>query len=191
MRPIKYSDEQIFLGFYTAIATHGYSKLSLEKIAKEANVSTAILSKRFGSKKGLILSYFQYALERTRLVVEENQLKETNIDTLRNFLTYWSAENDDATSLMSMIAIHLEGVQDQELHAISQERNLLIDNEVQRILQASIDKGEIAEINVKETSYLLQASILGAVMLWLHKQDKSLKELIALCIDRVIGINHG
>ena len=46
MRPIKYSDEQIFLGFYTAIAKHGYSKLSLEKIAKEANVSTAILSKR-------------------------------------------------------------------------------------------------------------------------------------------------
>lgn len=34
MRPIKYSDEQIFLGFYTAIAKHGYSKLSLEKIAK-------------------------------------------------------------------------------------------------------------------------------------------------------------
>src|SRR5699024_11962754 len=126
----------------TAIATNGYSKMSLEKIAKEANVSTAILSKRFGSKKWLILSYFQYALERTRLVVEENQLKETNIDTLRNFLTYWSAENDDATSLMSMIAIHLEGVQDQELHAISQERNLLIDNEVQRIHQDSIDKGE-------------------------------------------------
>ena len=191
MRPIKYSDEQIFLGFYTAIAKHGYSKLSLEKIAKEANVSTAILSKRFGSKKGLILSFFRYALEKTRLVVEKNQLKEPNINTLRNFLTYWSAENCDATSLIIMIAIYLEGVQDQELHAISQERNLLIDNEVQRILQASMDKGEIAKMDVKDTSYLLQASVLGVVMLWLHKQDQSLKKLTELCIDQIIGINHG
>ena len=37
------------------------------------------------------------------------------------------------------------------VYAISQERNLLIDNEVQRILQASMDKGEIAKMNVKDT----------------------------------------
>lgn len=77
------------------------------------------------------------------------------------------------------------------VYAISQERNLLIDNEVQRILQASMDKGEIAKINVKDTSYLLQASVLGVVMLWLHKQDQSLKKLTEQCIDQIIGINHG
>ena len=31
------------------------------------------------------------------------------------------------------------------VYAISQERNILIDNEVQRILQASMDKGEIEQ----------------------------------------------
>lgn len=77
------------------------------------------------------------------------------------------------------------------VYAISQERNILIDNEVQRILQASMDKGEIAKINVKDTSYLLQASVLGVVMLWLHKQDQSLKKLTEQCIDQIIGINHG
>jgi hypothetical protein len=77
------------------------------------------------------------------------------------------------------------------VYAISQERNLLIDNEVQRILQASMDKGEIAKMNVKDTSYLLQASVLGVVMLWLHKQDQSLKKLTEQCIDQIIGINHG
>lgn len=76
------------------------------------------------------------------------------------------------------------------VYAISQERNLLIDNEVQRILQASMDKGEIAKMNVKDTSYLLQASVLGVVMLWLHKQDQSLKKLTEQCIDQIIGINH-
>nr|GGG78678.1 hypothetical protein GCM10011398_24940 [Virgibacillus oceani] len=139
----------------------------------------------------MVLCYFQYALEQTRLVVTENQKKETNIDTLRNFLTYWSTKNGDAASLMSMIGIYLEGVQDKELHAISKERSSLIDNEVQRILQASMDKGEIARMNVKETSFLLQSSVLGAVMLWLHNQDKTLKVLIELCIGRVIGIGHG
>jgi hypothetical protein len=77
------------------------------------------------------------------------------------------------------------------VYAISQERNLLIDIEVQRILQASMDKGEIAKMNVKDTSYLLQASVLGVVMLWLHKQDQSLKKLTEQCIDQIIGINHG
>ena len=77
------------------------------------------------------------------------------------------------------------------VYAISQERNILIDNEVQRILQASMDKGEIAKINVKDTYYLLQASVLGVVMLWLHKQDQSLKKLTEQCIDQIIGINHG
>lgn len=77
------------------------------------------------------------------------------------------------------------------VYAISQERNLLIDNEVQRILQARMDKGEIAKMNVKDTSYLLQASVLGVVMLWLHKQDQSLKKLTEQCIDQIIGINHG
>ena len=76
------------------------------------------------------------------------------------------------------------------VYAISQERNILIDNEVQRILQASMDKGEIAKMNVKDTSYLLQASVLGVVMLWLHKQDQSLKKLTEQCIDQIIGINH-
>lgn len=191
MRPIKYSDEQIFQGFYRAISLYGYSQLSLEKIAKEANVSTAILSKRFGSKKGLILSYFQYALEQTRLVIAENQSKEANIATLRSFMTYWSVKNGDAASLMSMIAIYLEGVQDEEFHAISRERSTLIDKEVQRLIQASIDKGEIAAMNVKETSFLLQASVLGAAMLWLNHRDKPQKELIESCINRVIGIDHG
>ena len=69
------------------------------------------------------------------------------------------------------------------VYAISQERNILIDNEVQR--------GEIAKMNVKDTSYLLQASVLGVVMLWLHKQDQSLKKLTEQCIDQIIGINHG
>lgn len=77
------------------------------------------------------------------------------------------------------------------VYAISQERNILIDNEVQMILQASMDKGEIAKMNVKDTSYLLQASVLGVVMLWLHKQDQSLKKLTEQCIDQIIGINHG
>ena len=77
------------------------------------------------------------------------------------------------------------------VYAISQERNILIDNKVQRILQASMDKGEIAKMNVKDTSYLLQASVLGVVMLWLHKQDQSLKKLTEQCIDQIIGINHG
>ena len=71
------------------------------------------------------------------------------------------------------------------VYAISQERNILIDNEVQRILQASM------KMNVKDTSYLLQASVLGVVMLWLHKQDQSLKKLTEQCIDQIIGINHG
>ena len=75
------------------------------------------------------------------------------------------------------------------VYAISQERNILIDNEVQRI--PSMDKGEIAKMNVKDTSYLLQASVLGVVMLWLHKQDQSLKKLTEQCIDQIIGINHG
>ena len=38
---------------------------------------------------------------------------------------------------------------------------------------------------------LFQASVLGVVMLWLHKQDQSLKKLTELCIDQIIGINHG
>lgn len=54
-----------------------------------------------------------------------------------------------------------------------------------------MDKGEIAKMNVKDTSYLLQASVLGVVMLWLHKQDQSLKKLTELYIDQIIGINHG
>ena len=51
------------------------------------------------------------------------------------------------------------------VYAISQERNLLIDNEVQRILQASMDKGEIAKMNVKDTSYLLQGNLLNSVLI--------------------------
>lgn len=86
-----------------------------------------------------------------------------------------------------------QGLQIRKVNGVCyfQERNLLIDNEVQRILQASMDKGEIAKMNVKDTSYLLQASVLGVVMLWLHKQDQSLKKLTELCIDQIIGINHG
>ena len=36
-----------------------------------------------------------------------------------------------------------------------------------------------------------QASVLGVVMLWLHKQDQSLKKLTEQCIYQIIRINHG
>jgi hypothetical protein len=64
-------------------------------------------------------------------------------------------------------------------------------NRVVNMKKAVMDKGEIAKMNVKDTSYLLQASVLGVVMLWLHKQDQSLKKLTEQCIDQIIGINHG
>jgi hypothetical protein len=64
-------------------------------------------------------------------------------------------------------------------------------NLVVNMKKAVMDKGEIAKMNVKDTSYLLQASVLGVVMLWLHKQDQSLKKLTEQCIDQIIGINHG
>ncbi|GAF66030.1 putative transcriptional regulator [Bacillus sp. TS-2] len=188
MRPIKYTDEQIFLGLYKALTLHGFSKLSLEKIAKEANVSAAILSKRYGSKKGLILNYFNYALKQTQLVIHENQLKEANIETLENFLIHWSIKKGDAAAIMSMIEIYSEGVKDDELRKISQERSVLIDLEVQRLLKESIDKGEIEDMDVKETSFLLQSTALGVAMVWLNKQDQPLDGLVKSSIYRIVGL---
>ena len=48
----------------------------------------------------------------------------------------------------------------------------------------------LSQISIKG-KMLRQASVLGVVMLWLHKQDQSLKKLTELCIDQIIGINHG
>ncbi|KYG27698.1 TetR/AcrR family transcriptional regulator [Alkalihalobacillus trypoxylicola] len=189
MRPIKYTDEQIFLGLYKALTLHGFSKLSLEKIAKEANVSAAILSKRYGSKKGLILNYFNYALKQTQLVIHENQLKKANIETLENFLIHWPIKKGDAAAIMSMIEIYSEGVKDAELRKISQERSVLIDEEVQRLLKESIDKGEIEDMDVKETSFLLQSSALGVAMVWLNKQDQPLDRLVKSSIHRIVGLD--
>lgn len=186
IRPREYSDQTIFEGVSKALIKHGYANLSMSNIAREANLSAAILSKRFGSKRGLLLAYYDYLIDITKQSFKS--LRKTNIpalDMLKQVFLLWTAQVETPIQFANMASIYLENNQDPEFIEKTRLRLKIIDEEVRRILQIAIDSKEILEVDKELISRILQAAVTGAFFIWCKDSRLSPGEWVNDCFDVV------
>ncbi len=188
MRPQVHSDESIFQSLSVVLLKEGYAALTLQNIAQQSALSPAALSKRFGSKKGLLLAYYQHLIEVTRNSFAELAKRPLPVlEALTEIFTQWNAFIKDPRELANLMVLYLNFDIDPDLIAKSRERMHLVDAEVQKILRAAVGRGELICEDIPGMSQLLQAAATGTAMLWCKAEaGTDPKQLIANNLQTIL-----
>lgn len=149
------------------LLSQGYEALTLQNIAKIGQLSPAALSKRFGSKKGMLLAYYEHLIEVTRHSFAELAKRPLPLlDALIEIFTQWHEYIKTPQQLANLMVLYLNFDIDPELIAKSRERMKMVDAEVQRILADAVTRGELICEDIPKLSHALQAAATGAALLW-------------------------
>ena len=189
MRPKIYSDDRIFKSISTVLAKQGYEALTLQKIAEQAGLSPAILSKRFGSKRGMLFAYYGHLIAVTRKSFDDLSKQSLPVtEALTEAFTQWHGFIKKPRELANFMMLYLDLDIEPEFIGLSKERFLVIDAGVQAILREGIRRGEIRCPEVAGMSQVLQAAATGASLIWIRDgEGVSPKERIESCIRTILG----
>lgn len=193
MRPQVYSDDRIFESISIVLAKQGYEALTLNNIAEQAKLSPAILSKRFGSKRGMLLAYYESLVTVTQKGFSDVSTRSLPlVEALTEIFTQWHDFIKKPQECANFMILYLKLDIDPEFIEISKKRHRIIDAEVQAILEEGVRRGEIQCQDIAEMSRVLQAAVTGATMLWC-RDDVNIdpRKLIAACINMIVGNNGG
>lgn len=190
MRPRTFSDEEIFNSMTIVLAKQGFEALTLQNIAVQANVSPAILSKRFGSKPKLLLAYYDYLIHLTESSFQKmDALDLPVVDKLKAIFLQWYAFFKSPKEFANLTFLYLMLDTDPELVAKSKERLRITDEATKKWLREGMDKGKIGEGNVEDLSFLLQASATGAFMIWCKTDGGDSPDvLLDRCFEHILDV---
>lgn len=187
-RPREYPDQLIFQGVHQALSKTGYAKLTLERIATEIHISPAALSKRFGSKKSLLLAYSDAVIEQIKISFHQVQLQEKKpLKALAHIFLSSVKAVDSPQTLANITSLYVEGIADPDLLARSRTRLQLIDDQVRSLLNRAVEEGEIKPCDTAKVSRVLQAAVGGALMIWIKEPDRTLTAWTEDCMELIIG----
>ncbi|XID94844.1 TetR/AcrR family transcriptional regulator [Paenibacillaceae bacterium WGS1546] len=190
-RPREYSDREIYQAIYSALGKYGYASLTLDNIAREIGISPAALSKRFGSKKNLLLCYMDMVIESTRLAFAERLvLPGPKLETLKSLLVRSLGQVGDAKSLANITSLFIESVSDPDLLERSRIRLQVIGDGVLLFIREAIENGELPNLGSDDaatTARVLQAAIAGSLLIWLNDPATSLESWLDDCFSVVLG----
>ncbi|WP_020615066.1 TetR/AcrR family transcriptional regulator [Paenibacillus daejeonensis] len=187
-RPREMTDEMVYQGVYAALIKTGYGGLTLDKIAAEIGLSPAALSKRFGSKKALLLFYMDYVIAMTNEAFENRPVSgEGYIYTLESIFVESVSHLGDPRTVANSTSLYLESNDDPELLERSRLRVQLIDRHVRTWLERAVEAGELKLANIGQVSDILQASISGSLLIWLKDPGKPLEQWVRDSFAIVLG----
>ena len=63
--------KQVMVAVIAVIADHGIESLTMDKVAKQANVSKGVVTYYFQNKKDLLLQSFRFFLQRYNRIIED------------------------------------------------------------------------------------------------------------------------
>lgn len=187
-RPKEFTDDMIFQGILTALGELGYSKMTLNAVAKHVGLSPAALVQRFSNKKEMLLSFFDYLNDMSEKRL--NQMKEISrspLKALEELALLWVSVDGDPIHCANIASFYTDCLHDPELREKAQRRLEIVDDGVQYLLNKAIDQGELLACNVPQISRVLQSSVTGALLLWATNDDRTAKEWISDCFDAILG----
>ncbi|RXZ79724.1 TetR/AcrR family transcriptional regulator [Paenibacillaceae bacterium] len=187
-RPRAFPDDLMFQGIHQALCKRGFNQLTLEHIATEIAISPAALTKRFGSKKALLLFYIDMVISITeQAFADVCRLPVTRINALKTLFMRSMGQMSDPTALANFTSLFVACVSDPELLERSQRRLRVIDEQVKLLLNAAAAAQEIRGADIDKTARVLQSALGGALFIWLKDPDRPLAEWVDDCFDIVMG----
>lgn len=191
-RPRVFSDESIFDAVHFVIRRDGPAELTLERVAHEVGCTRQALVRRFSSKRNLLLAavdataakiasdYSRFressdsplAALRARMILPPNSRPEaaTNRQEQANLLAFivWSSTDPEFGQRFAALRRTTEG-------------------EVEELLRAAIEHGELAQVDVAAMADALLSAANGETVSMRHDSTVDQKAILSTIFDEIVG----
>jgi AcrR family transcriptional regulator len=190
-RPRSFTDDDVFAAMARAVARFGYARLTIEAVATEVGCSGPALIGRFGSKRGLMLAYFERSREVALARFETAQRSDRSpLEALRARFSIPTDERPDEvgspSAYINLLLFHLAAWEDPELRALEAQRQRMFEDQIAVLLQEACNAGELADCAPRGLARLLLAAMTGTALQWAADPDGDIGERLVEVIDEVV-----
>ena len=182
-RPRVFANEDLFQAATRALMQNGYSRLTLEQVAREAGCTSPALVRRFGSKRGLIQAYLEWTIPLIQERFRATRLHRASpLEALR--ARYLLPQ--DRPEEFGLFTRWTEALSDPELAPAVWRIRQIWEGEAAFSLAQARDAGELVQCDVEELARTLVAALAGAAVLSSPEHER-IDERIAAIFDLLIG----
>lgn len=191
-RPIVIQDEEIFGAVYRVLTEHGPARITLAAVAAEVGSSGPALIKRFGSRRGLMLAFSTWAVERSRAIFRDAPRGDSPLGQLRESLIIPKGHvNDDVADIRdysNVVQFYFGEALDPEIRKLWGEWTDAYEQETIRLLREAVAAGELREDSDPEyLGHALHTAVTGIVVLWFGHPERSSRERLQEVFDTIIA----
>ena len=172
-RPRKVSDDDVFMGAYTAMQRLGPNELTLADIAEEAGVTAGALVQRFGSKRALLLKIAeQFSGGTAAMFAGLRQANRSPLAAIRAYADCMAGMAATPEALIRNFSYLQIDLTDPEFRAHFARSARATRAELQKLIKEAITAGELVRsTDPRQLARTIEAIIGGSMMSWAHYQE--------------------
>jgi AcrR family transcriptional regulator len=179
-RPLKVTDDEVFVAAQRAMSRLGPAELTLADIAGEAGVTAGLLVQRFGSKRALLLRIMQrFSGGTVEMFAALRRGRRSPLAALRAYGACLAGMAPTPAALMRNLSYLQMDLTDPDFrpHMLTHARATR--DELQKLVREAVAAGELAAgTNVRQLARTIEAVIGGSLLGWaLHQQGPAAKWL--------------
>jgi AcrR family transcriptional regulator len=195
-RPRVFQDDDFFRATTRVLAGGGYGHLTLEAVARELGCTGAAVSRRFGSKRGLVRSYLEWSLAAMAARFQAVRVAYASpIEALRARGTIPASERmeeigdpADSDRHANMATFWAEMRRDREFRQIFNRHMLTAEREAGDLLRAALECGELIECDPDRLGRTLTAAWSWTTTTWSgDSAEESLVDRLGQVFDTIVG----
>jgi AcrR family transcriptional regulator len=188
-RPRKVTNSQLFAATHAVMSRVGPRELTLAAIAKEADVTAAVLVQRFGSKRALLLALSEkYARDAGALVAALAKQHASPLSALRAYADCMADMAASPAALARSLAYLQIDLTDSDFrkHLVKQARATHLG--LRRLVAAAAEAGELArDVKPAQLTRTIEAVLSGSMLTWAFYREGTAAQWMRTDLEAVLG----
>jgi AcrR family transcriptional regulator len=188
-RPRKVTNSQLFAATHAVMSRVGPRELTLAAIAKEADVTAAVLVQRFGSKRALLLALSEkYARDAGALVAALAKQHASPLSALRAYADCMADMAASPAALARSLAYLQIDLTDSDFrkHLVKQARATHLG--LRRLVAAAAEAGELArDVKPAQLTRTIEAVLSGSMLTWAFYREGTAAQWMRADLEAVLG----
>ena len=187
-RPLKVTDDDIYLAAHRAMSRLGPGELTLADIAEEAGVTAGLLVQRFGSKRDLLLSLSEKFSGGTgEMFAELRKGHRSPLAALRAYSDCMAQmASTPAAFARNFAYLHID-LTDPDFRKHISKHAAASRVELQQLVREAIDAKELkADTNAKQLARTIEAVVGGSMLSWAFYQEGTATKWMRQDLDAVL-----
>jgi AcrR family transcriptional regulator len=184
-RPQRVDDGAVFTAVRDILLEVGYGRLTLAMVAARLGVTPAAIRQRFGAKRDLLLSFYEW--RNTLARKHATRVRGTSsLSALWELVLAQAESVNHPEALANALSVVTDVVSDPDLRSRASEGLAIYRDRYRELLQAAVDAGELPPRDVSRLAWVLAAAVTGVHVHWAVTGDGELADQLRECFDTIL-----